>query len=52
VNHRLTNIKNVHAALGEYPSDGRGETRTVFTGNVYQDDFVQGAPPQWKKTAF
>jgi hypothetical protein len=52
VNHRLTNIQNVHPTLGKDPSDGRSETRTVYTGDVNQDDFAQRAPPQWKKTAF
>jgi hypothetical protein len=52
MNHCLTNIENVHATLGEYTSDGRSETGTVRTGDVNQDDFAQGAPPQWKKTAF
>jgi hypothetical protein len=30
----------------------RSQTRTVAASDVYQDDFAQGAPPQWKKTAF
>jgi hypothetical protein len=52
VDHRLTNIENIHPTLGKHPGNGRSETRTVFTSDVYQDDFAQGAPPQWKKTAF
>ena len=28
------------------------QTRAIFTGDVYQDNFAQGAPPGWKKTAF
>jgi hypothetical protein len=38
--------------LGQYAGNGRSETRTIFAGDVYQDNFAQGAPPQWKKTAF
>jgi hypothetical protein len=52
VDHRLTDIENVHPALGEHAGDGSRETRTVFTCDVNQDDFAQGAPQQWKKTAF
>src|SRR5471030_385838 len=52
VDHRLTNVENVHAALCQDAGDSRSETRTVLTGDVYQDNFAQGAPPQWKKTAF
>jgi hypothetical protein len=52
VNHCLTNIENVHATLGKHPGDGCGETGTVLTCDVNQDNFAQGAPPQWKKTAF
>jgi hypothetical protein len=52
VDHRLTNVQNVHATLGKDTGDGRSQTRTVKAGDVYQDDFAQGAPPQWKKTAF
>ncbi|GFM80980.1 hypothetical protein PSCICN_16720 [Pseudomonas cichorii] len=52
MDHRLTNIEDVHAPLGKNASNGRSETRTVDTSDVNQDDFAQGAPQQWKKTAF
>jgi len=52
MNHRLTDVENVHAAFGQHTGDGRSEAGTVCTGDVYQDDFAQGAPPQLKKTAF
>ncbi|RMO16054.1 hypothetical protein ALQ47_05300 [Pseudomonas cichorii] len=52
VDHRLTDIEDVHATLGKNAGDSRSETRTVDTSDVNQDDFAQGAPQQWKKTAF
>ncbi|MFJ3680143.1 hypothetical protein [Pseudomonas sp. NPDC090208] len=52
MDHGLTNIQNIGAALSQNAGDGRCQTRTVFAGNVYQDNFAQGAPPLWKKTAF
>ncbi len=48
VDHRLTNIENVHATLGEDAGDGRSETGTVDTSDVNQDDFAQGAPRSGK----
>ncbi|RMN53866.1 hypothetical protein ALQ58_05440 [Pseudomonas syringae pv. apii] len=52
VDHRLTDVENVHATLSQDAGDSRSETWTVDTGDVNQDNFAQGAPPQWKKTAF
>ncbi len=43
MDHRLTDVQNAHAAMGQDAHDGRGQTGTVFTGNVDQDDFAQGA---------
>ncbi|GEM_PF-7119575 len=48
----MTNIQDIHATLSQNASNGRGKTRTVKTCDVYQDNFAQAAPPQWKKTAF
>jgi hypothetical protein len=52
MDHGLTNIQNIDATVGQHTRNGSRETRAVFTGDVYQDNFAQGAPPQWKKTAF
>ncbi|KPB91640.1 Unknown protein sequence [Pseudomonas syringae pv. maculicola] len=52
MDHRLTDVENVHATLSQDAGDSRSETWTVDTGDVNQDNFAQGAPPQWKKTAF
>lgn len=52
VDHRLANVENVHTTLGQNAGNGGGETRAIFTGDVNQDNFAQGAPPGWKKTAF
>src|SRR3546814_3377632 len=49
VNHRLTNVENVHTTLGQNAGNGRSQTRTVTASDVYQDDFAQGAPPQVEK---
>jgi hypothetical protein len=52
MNDGLTNVENVHTIAGQYAGNGRSETRTVLTRDVYQDDFAQGTPPFAKKTAF
>jgi hypothetical protein len=49
VDHRLTNVENVHTTLGQNTGNGRSQTRTVDSRDVYQDDFAQGAPPQVEK---
>src|SRR3546814_13685247 len=41
VNHRLTNVENVHTTLGQNAGNGRSQTRTVTASAVYQDDFAQ-----------
>jgi len=48
----LTDVENIHTIAGQYTGNGRSETRTIFTGDVYQDDFAQGTPPFAKKNAF
>jgi len=48
----LTDVENIHTIAGQYTGNGRSETRTVLTGDVYQDDFAQGTPPFAKKNAF
>lgn len=52
VDHRLTDVENVHTTLGQNAGNGRSQTGTIFAGDVYQDNFAQGAPPRWKKSAF
>ncbi|MNC54525.1 hypothetical protein D3C75_1040110 [compost metagenome] len=52
MDNRLADVENVHTTLGQNAGDGRGETRTIFTCDVNQDDFAQGAPHLWKKSAF
>ena len=52
VDHRLADVENVHTTLGEDTGNGCGETRSVKTCDVDQDNFAQSAPPGWKKTAF
>ena len=52
MNDGLADVEHVHTIVGQHPSDGRSETRTVFTRDVYQDDFAQGTPPFAKKNAF
>ncbi|WP_369683768.1 hypothetical protein [Pseudomonas costantinii] len=52
MNHRLTDVENVHTTLGQNTSNGCGKTRAVNTSDVYQDNFAQSAPPGWKKIAF
>ncbi|MNT05818.1 hypothetical protein D3C72_1404570 [compost metagenome] len=49
VDHRLTDVENVHTTLGQNAGNGRSQTRTVDSRDVYQDDFAQGAPPQVEK---
>ncbi|CAI8736232.1 NAD-specific glutamate dehydrogenase [Pseudomonas sp. IT-194MI4] len=49
VDHRLTDVENVHTTLGQNAGYGRSQTRTVDSRDVYQDDFAQGAPPQVEK---
>ena len=48
----LTDVENIHTIAGQYTGNGRSETRTVLTCDVYQDDFAQGTPPFAKKNAF
>ncbi|MCY1444557.1 hypothetical protein D9M71_610350 [compost metagenome] len=45
VNHRLADVQDVHAALGEHAGDGRGQARAVFASDVDQDNLAQGTPP-------
>jgi hypothetical protein len=52
VDHRLANIENVHATLGEHTGNGCGKTWAILAGDVNQDNLAQGAPRSWKKTAF
>ena len=52
VDHCLADVENVHTTLGQDAGNGCGETRSVFTRDVDQDNFAQSAPPGWKKTAF
>jgi hypothetical protein len=49
VDHRLTDVENVHTTLGQNAGNGRSQTRTVDSRDVNQDDFAQGAPRNWKK---
>lgn len=41
VNHRLTDVEDVHSTLCQDAGDGGGKTRAVFTGDVNQNDFAQ-----------
>ncbi len=52
MDNRLTDVENVHTTLRQYAGNGCGETRTVSTCDVNQDDFAQSAPPLVKKVAF
>ena len=52
MHHRQADVENVHTTLGQDAGNGCGETRSVFTRDVDQDNFAQSAPPGWKKTAF
>ncbi|CAI8891250.1 hypothetical protein EMIT093MI4_40192 [Pseudomonas sp. IT-93MI4] len=49
VDHRLTNVENVHTTLCQNAGNGRSQTRTVDSRDVNQDDFAQRAPPQLEK---
>ncbi|MNO91331.1 hypothetical protein D3C76_828720 [compost metagenome] len=51
VDHRLADVEDVHATLGQHAGDGRGETGAVFPGDVDQDDFTQGAASAMEKVA-
>ncbi|GLX90211.1 hypothetical protein Pfra02_27800 [Pseudomonas fragi] len=52
MNDGLADVEHVHTIVGQYTGNGRCETRTVLTRDVYQDDFAQGTPPFAKKNAF
>src|SRR5690606_20046012 len=43
VDHRLTDIEDVHPALSQHTRDGSGESGAVFAGDIDQDDFAQDA---------
>ena len=52
VDHSLADVENVHTTLGQNTGNGGGKTWAVLPSDVNQDNFAQGAPPGWKKTAF
>jgi hypothetical protein len=43
VDNGLANVEDIHPALGQHPGDGGSQAGTVFTGDIDQDDFAQGA---------
>ncbi|MCY1424045.1 hypothetical protein D9M71_397760 [compost metagenome] len=52
MNHRLTDVEDVHTTLGQDAGDGRSKTRTVFTCDVNQNDFAQNGLRLVEKSTF